>query len=300
MLQAIIQNTRPQQPPQNYLGSFGHGGAGRAKRSKRKTAQDFVTIKAGDQNDDDIEQVPAVGLGVAPKHPFRMVITGPSGSGKTTVACHLLENVYEDYFDEIYLVSPTAKHDPAWKRCKDMDGFEIKDELDTEFLGDLYEESQTKVDSAKSIKNAKKILVAFDDFISNSRYMRSDELLTLAVQGRHAGISLMFLSQSYMKINRSVRLQATDLLFFPANLSEVTRVSDEHCPPNTSKKDFMKLVLFATNEKYNFLYIAKREKPEKRFRKNLDTYLSLPGWGDNQDQDKDQDQDQDQDEDLLM
>lgn len=258
-----------------------------AKKTRPKRArgfQDYITVEAGQHNDEQIEQPPAVQMGVAPKHPFRMVITGPSGSGKTTAACHLLEKLYEEYFDEIHLISPTAKWDPAWDRCKKQDGFKIHDELDVDFLAELYDTAERECranggkgdnDDAPSMRDCKKRLIVFDDFISNSRYMRSPEMLLLCVQGRHVGLSLMFLSQSYMKIERSCRLQASDIMFFPSNLSEVERVSEEHCPPNTSRQDFKKLILHATKKKHDFLFINKRNEADKCFRRNFDTILTM-------------------------
>ena len=41
------------------------------------------------------------------------------------------------------------------------------------------------------------------------------------------------------------------------------------------KKEFEDLIKHATKDRYNFLHINMREPPETRYRKNLDTILSI-------------------------
>jgi hypothetical protein len=72
------------------------------------------------------------------------------------------------------------------------------------------------------------------------------------------------------------RLQASNIFFFPSSQSECNIVAEEYTPANTSKKSFLNLLKHATAEPYSFLNIDVNQKdPKKRFKKNLDTYLTL-------------------------
>ena len=265
-------------------------GMGEEEGEEENNPQDlafFTKVKPGKNNDDDIPQPAATKAGLAPKAPFRMLISGSSGSGKTTVACHILGKMFKNYFHEIMFFSPTVLTDPAWD-CMDIeddDSITVKENLDPEDIYELYDKAEQEMKGKKkkgkkankSMKNSKRRLIVVDDGISNKKFMKSDDLLKIFVQGRHLNISIVVLTQSYMKVERSCRLQASDILFFPSNFSEVHRVSDEHCPPNCSTKDFKKLVVFATsNNKHDFLYIKRREDPSSRFRRNFDQIITLP------------------------
>jgi len=242
----------------------------------------FTNVQSGEHNDEEIPQVDAVHMGVAPKSPFRLIIAGGSGSGKTTVASHMLKKMYPEYYDEVHMFSPTAKWDPAWK---DVKFTKVHESLDQGELEAIYEKAEARCKGLQDsgMAKSKRILIIFDDCIAESKFMNSPELLKMNVQGRHCNISNMMLTQSYMKVPRSVRLQATDIIFFPSNLSEVDRVSKEHCPPNTSSNDFRKLVLHATKEKHHFLFMCKRKEVPERFRRNFDTMLALPSFVDERD-----------------
>jgi hypothetical protein len=249
--------------------------------SKPSAAEDggdftfFTQVVPEDVNDEQIPQPQAVDLGLAPKHPFRMVVTGASGQGKTTVANHLLSKVYKGYFDKRIMFSPTAEWDPSWKSAK-FKKSEIKEELDPDLLFELYEEQEEKCKKDGAAKSPR-VLLMFDDCIADLRFMHSPEMLKLFVQGRHCNISLMMLTQSYMKVDRSCRLQATDILFFPSNLSEVDRLVKEHCPPNCSGRQFKNLVMHATRKKHDFLNIGKRLEESEKFKRNFDTILEISG-----------------------
>jgi hypothetical protein len=64
-------------------------------------------------------------------------------------------------------------------------------------------------------------------------------------------------------------------MIFPASQSEIDLLVEEYTPPNTTKKEFFDLVKHATHDRFNFLHICCRVRPEERFRKNLNTILTI-------------------------
>lgn len=50
-----------------------------------------------------------------PKHEFLMLIVAPAGSGKTTLLLNILLRVYKQYWNNMYLFSPTIHNDDKWR-----------------------------------------------------------------------------------------------------------------------------------------------------------------------------------------
>ena len=55
---------------------------------------------------------------VVPKLPFKSLIYAASGSGKTVLITNLIENVYRDCFERVYIFSPSISVDDNWKSTK--------------------------------------------------------------------------------------------------------------------------------------------------------------------------------------
>ena len=55
---------------------------------------------------------------VAPKVPFRALITGPSGSGKSNLLMNFILDIYRGVFERIYIWSPSINVDTIWLPVK--------------------------------------------------------------------------------------------------------------------------------------------------------------------------------------
>jgi hypothetical protein len=231
-----------------------------------------MEIKPPKDTDQKIPQVPHADAGVVPKHPFRMLVVGPSGSGKSVVISHLLRRVYNGYFERVVIFSPTAKRDPAYKGITKQRDF--KAEFDPADLKHLFQTQKNKVKSQGKAK-APRMLILFDDVISDTKFMNKKEFMQSFFQSRHDNISIMLAAQSYMRVPRSPRLNATDVIMFPSSESEIERISKEYCPPHTKCRDFEQIVRHATKDQFDFLYINTRAPQGEKFRKKFDVYLNL-------------------------
>lgn len=285
------------QPQDNAGDQYEEG----SNEKKRQGDSRYVVSKAR-PDEPEIEQ-PA-DAGVVPKVQFRWVLSGPSKSGKTNLARWVLDKYYKptkgggsskSFFDRIYLLSPTAHIDYMWS---DLPGLKDKDrhtrptaKLLEKILNDQKREIQGNTADipphvsqhilGNKKKKAPKVLIMFDDAIAESKLINSPEFLKVFIQGRHYNISSMVMSQSYMKIPRSVRLQATHVSLFPSRSSEIERLYGDHGPKELNKKEFTELVQMATEpmegDEYPFLYVDVFEPPMTRFRRNFTHVMEITG-----------------------
>jgi hypothetical protein len=236
---------------------------------------DLLKIKPIPTKKKDIPLRPLMEKKIIPKHPFRLILNGTSGSGKSTVLLNLMTKpqFYKDYFDDIYLIAPTAEIDDSFEMLKIKEDHMITN-------GDISKveailENQKENIKKKGIAKAPKTLLIFEDSQSTPKLLRSKEFLRIFIAGRHYGISTILTSQSFTKTPRGARLQATDVIYFPSSMSENMIMVEEFSPPNFTKKDMLDLINFATVEPYSFLYINMTAPIKERYRKNLDQILEL-------------------------
>jgi hypothetical protein len=239
--------------------------------------------------------------GVVPEAHFRWILSGPSKSGKSNLAKWSLDRFYRNntnknksWFDRIYLLSPTAHLDYMWA---DLDGLTHKDRISkptTRHLTGILQsqikkiagstnESALKHMSAKALARRKikadKVLIIFDDAIAESKLINSSEFLKVFIQGRHYGISSMVMTQSYMRVPRSVRLQATHISMFPSRTTEMDRLFHEFGPKSMSRADFIEMIHFATtpteDDHFPFVHVDAFAPESIRFRRNFTDVIQL-------------------------
>ena len=257
-------------------------------------------FRVGKAHDDEpeLKQPEWAEKNIVPRVHFRWILSGPSRSGKTNLARYTYDKFYttqngtKSWFDEVYLLSPTAKIDFQWAGLAGLKDRNRVTDPTPELLQRILRDQRralTQGNETNSRANMKrigerrnkaaKILLIFDDAIAESRLINSDAFLKTFIQGRHYNISSMTMTQSYMKIPRSARIQATHLAMFPSKQTEIDRVYKEHGPKEISKKDFYELVSYAvtpTDETpYPFLYVDVFAKPDDRFRRNYTEKLEL-------------------------
>jgi hypothetical protein len=261
-------------------------------------------FQVGKARPDEPELKQPVHAGVIPKVNFRWILSGPSKSGKSNLARWSLDKYYTDgggrksWFDEIYLLSPTANIDYCWADLKGLKPknritnpssqllLKILNDQKKDIQGSTSDASAQRMSStrlAKRKQSAKRVLIIFDDAIAESKMINSKEFLKVFVAGRHYGISSMVMTQSYVKVPRSVRLQATHVSLFPSRASEIQRLYTEHGPKELSKNDFTELVQYATQpddtDPFPFLYVDCFAPTKTRFRRGFTNVLEINDSG---------------------
>jgi hypothetical protein len=210
---------------------------------------------------------------IIPKHPASVIFNGSSGSGKSTLLLNLLtrKEFYKNYFDDVYLFSPTGGSDDLFKHAKIPEKnifIDVK-------ISDLSKilEKQRGVIEKKGIAKVSKTLIIYEDIQGCAKFMRSKPFLNSFIANRHYGVSTWLCGQSYTRTPRPCRIQANNIFYFRGGGSELDLITEEYCPPGMNKKEFAKLIEDTTREKHSFLHINMHDSFDKRYRKNLDTYL---------------------------
>ena len=244
------------------------------KRPKEiNNKNNLLKIIKYDTNKHKIKQTPLMDKNIIPKHASSVVFCGRSGSGKSNLLVNLIDRHYKNYFNLTFFFSPTCYHDDL-PQYLDIPHNRM---FDSNFQGPLEHiiKVQNQLIKKKGLDKAPKILIIFDDIISQKKFMNSEFFTKMYIQNRHLGISTWVCTQSFNKIPRVCRMQANNLFVFAGNGSEMEILAQEFTPPHTKKKDFENLIKHATKERYNFLHINMREPPETRYRKNLDVILNI-------------------------
>ena len=143
-----------------------------------------------------------------PHHPCRILIKGGSGSGETNVLLNLIEN--QSNIDNIYLYAK----DPYKAKCQYL--INKRESVRINHFNDLKAFIEYSNDMRNVYKNINyynpdkenKILIVFDDMIADMIHNKKlNSIVTeLFIRGRKLNISLVFITQSYFKVPKDVRL----------------------------------------------------------------------------------------------
>jgi hypothetical protein len=247
-----------------------------SNKSDNSEDEDPIEIKALKTKKSNLPQSPYMEADIINKFPSLTLCIGRSGSGKSNVIANMLtkKEFMKDFFDEIYLFSPTAKSDDLVEhlKLKDENIIENLNEEAVNKLNEIVDTNTEKIKNdgiSKTSKNSK-ILIICDDCISERVFIKSNILSRLATAGRHALISTIICSQSYTKVPRVIRLQSQGLIIFPSSNDEIELLCEDLCPAGMSKKNFLELIKFATDERYSFLFVNHHSKnPKEKFRKKF-------------------------------
>ena len=189
--------------------------------------------------------------GYMPNDTFRMLICGNSGSGKRNLLYRMLMKPLL-YYDRIHLYAKNLEQ----QKYKDMIQTltDISNSVGYNVLvcsnDDIIPVEELKDDDAQKI-------VIFDDFICEKN---QKPLIDYFIRGRHKNCSVIYLSQSFYKTPKDIRLNCSHFCVydFPSS-NERSLISREL---GVDKVKYIK----ATNEPFSFLYV---DKPMKRINRNF-------------------------------
>lgn len=184
------------------------------------------------------------------QEPFVIYMSAPRGSGKTHLLLNLLilDEFYNDIFDKVYFVCPSFFQDPKYS-VLELPASQVMTEFD-----------EKKIEKIIKNKNPNdEILFIFDDCITQGNFKKNtnDQILnTIAVNGRHMGVSMIIASQKTSGSSSFIRSQADGVYIWkPRSRNEIEAIYEDNSIGTLSKKEFVQLLDYCTNEKYSHLFI---------------------------------------------
>ena len=206
-------------------------------------------------------------------HPYRILIVGGSGSGKTNALLNLINNQLD--IDKIYLYVK----DPHEAKYQYLINKREKAGLDhfkdprafTEYSNDMQDVYKKIEDYIPGKK--RKILIVFGDMIADmiNNTKLNPVVTELFIRGRKLNISIFFITQSYFKVPKDVRLNSTHFFIMTIpNKRELQQIALNHSS-DIDFKDFIKIYKKCTAEPYSFLVndTTLQSDDPLTFRKNL-------------------------------
>ena len=208
-----------------------------------------------------------------PDHPYRILIIGSSGSGKTNVLLNLINN-QPDIDKNICMQRIHIKKKYQYLINK-------REEVGLDHFNDpktFIEYSNDMRDVYKNIEDynlgrERKILIVFDDMIADmiNNKKLNPVVTELFIRGRKLNISIVFITESYFKEPKDVRLNSTHFFIMKIlNKRELQQIALNHSS-DIDFKDFMKIYKECTNEAYSLLVNDTTLQSDNplRFRYNL-------------------------------
>lgn len=207
------------------------------------------------------------------KTPFSLLLVSKKGSGKTTTIHNLLV-WYKNYFDKIFIFSPTINMDLKWGKL--IDKLHIPPEhlftsASERKVGGLMNSIKDYNGRQEKNKDKLKVLFVFDDIVESLPKSKKISFINkLAMNHRHYNISHMIVSQGFKKLDPVVRSNTTGMILYNTdNTAERMKIVEE-LAGNLGRMQFEKLWLDCVREKYGFLFINyDNRKVYKNFEKEI-------------------------------
>ena len=191
------------------------------------------------------------------KIPFRISVVASSGSGKTQWLMNLISRC-NDTFGHIYVCYRTAE--PLYQFLEKSIG---ADKI-------TFFTSLSKFIQPSDIPKDKQILLVFDDVVNYSE-KEQGIIAEYFIRGRKIGkgISMAYLSQSYFRIPKIIRLQTNYLILLKLGSKRDLSLILADYGLGVDKKELMAIYKDATQIPFDFLKVATDERQDsKRFSKS--------------------------------
>jgi len=178
----------------------------------------------------------------------------------------------------------------AYKKFKKRQG--KTDSLSEEELLSLYEYDFSDPRDFEEFKHGRpSVFIAFDDQVGNTDVYRGDckgPVAIFAFRHRHYNCSVCFMAQVYKTgIPNGIRNNLSTAVFFANKSNKIKLEAAEEMCAFVTPEQFVDMWTYATesDDHGSFMITFDAERPEWRFRKNLDTLLMPHGNAEDEDED---------------
>ena len=195
--------------------------------------------------------------------PFRLLVVGSSGSGKSNTALQII-HLMSDTFEKIVIMCKD-KHEPLYEY--------LESKIDPEHLEFFEISKDNPVPPMEQITDGTfQSLVIFDDLVLDRK---QDEIEQYFIRGRKKSISMMYLSQSYFRCPKTIRLQCNYILFKKIASNRDLKMILQEYNLGVDIKALMKLFKYATKDRLGFLLIDCDNDDEQKFRSGFKEILKI-------------------------
>ena len=188
--------------------------------------------------------------------PFRALLVGGSGSGKTTLVLEIISRMSKTF--GLIVLCVKDSDEPLYKM--------LKSKLDKDQLHIFENGDVPPLENYKGYDE--QALIIFDDLV-NEKEQRP--MIEWFIRGRKLGkgFSMMYLTQSYFRCPKTIRLQANYIILKKlSSTRDLTNILDDF-NLGVSKDKLLQLYKEATRDRKDFLMVDIDTEPEHRFRKNF-------------------------------
>jgi hypothetical protein len=244
-----------------------------------------------------------------PRHPFQLLINAPIASGKSTLLINLLINsaFFAGFFDRIVLFSPTFNLDEKWVKAYNvnnvlrkpsrqhgdetidlsdgpntsqprftgrMDLADVHLAFDHQELKEILDEQEENLAAGKY-----RLLVMFEDCIGLDMFSGKNRKIMekLATILRHLKVSVIYCSQSYKLIPRTIRTNLNNLIIFDIkNTQERKKIHEEYpCIGDFKRWQLVYEQIIRTGGDHAFIHMNFQNNQRYQVIQNFDHYVDV-------------------------
>jgi hypothetical protein len=195
--------------------------------------------------------------------PARFLLIGGSGSGKTSYLLTLLMKAFNNTFANIWIITRN-KDEPLYAYLASMD--------DRIHILEGLENTPKLDDMDKEVNNC----VVFDDMVTTKDQRIMENFF---IRARKLNCSVFMLSQSFFRISKLIRQQASYVIVLKLSGTKDLRIILSDLSLGIGKQTLENMYVYATNEKFSPLLLDMEASPEHRFRRGFLEYLDPSDYG---------------------
>jgi len=154
-----------------------------------------------------------------PKYPHSAIICGQTGCGKTEYVLDLLEDEYENVFENIIILCPTIEWNKAYKNRTWIGDVKHPEDTKIIIVNPVSRNGEEKLHETlryfyKKYAGRPTLYIIDDCSATKALTKKRDMLSELAFSGRHAEQSVWVLTQRYNSVLKDLREQTKWLCIF--------------------------------------------------------------------------------------
>jgi Cdc6-like AAA superfamily ATPase len=190
------------------------------------------------------------------------IMSGKKGSGKSNLILNVLKrkgSPYKKFYDNIFLISPTAGKDEKFKKFiseleKEGKYYDTLDESIIDAVLAQVKKFNEEFDEKAEKRKPENLLILDDCIHLMPKSNTTSNINQLFTTSRHNKLSVWVATQKYNKINPLIRANADLISFFRSdNRKEIATLIDDI---NVDKPLFEKIYEFCTEEPNSFMHIS--------------------------------------------